>query len=118
MEKGIDKATERALEKYPLMSEDDKEGLEALKYIGMECDCASVFNEVQEAKQAYFIEGYRQAEKDLELTWEDIKIILDIENDILRECNSQKELVINIYPKGEDYYGKILKQFKESKENI
>jgi hypothetical protein len=33
------KAKERALEKYPLMSEDDKEGLEALKYIGMECDC-------------------------------------------------------------------------------
>lgn len=62
-------------------------------------------------------EGYHQAEKDLELTWEDIKIILDIENDILRECNSHKELVIKIYPKGEDYYDEILKRFKESKKN-
>lgn len=65
MEKGIDKATERALEKYPFMSDDDKEGLEALKYIGMECECVSVFNEVQWTKQAYFIEGYQQAEKDV-----------------------------------------------------
>lgn len=61
----MSKAEERALEKYPLMSNDDKEGLEALKYIGMECECASVFNEAQEAKQTYFIEGYNQAEKDL-----------------------------------------------------
>ena len=59
--------------------------------------------------------GYLKAEKDLELGWEDIKIILDIENDILRECNSQKELIIDIYPKGEDYYGEILKRFKELK---
>ena len=64
-----------------------------------------------------FIKGYHQAEKDLELGWGDIKIILDIENDILRECNSQKELVIETYPKGEDYYGEILKRFKEEKEN-
>ena len=61
----MNKAEERALQKYPLMSNDDKEGLEALKYIGMECECASVFNEVQEAKQAYFIEGYHQAERDV-----------------------------------------------------
>lgn len=61
----MSKAEERALEAYPLMSNDDKEGLEALKYIGMECECASVFNEVQEAKQIYFIEGYHQAEKDV-----------------------------------------------------
>ena len=64
----MSKAEEKALEKYPLMSNDDKEGLEALKYIGMECECASVFNEAQKAKQAYFIEGYHQAEKDLKLT--------------------------------------------------
>ena len=60
-----DKANKRALEKYPLMQDGDEKGLEALKYIGMECGCASVFNEVQESKQAYFIEGYHQAERDL-----------------------------------------------------
>lgn len=63
-----------------------------------------------------FVKGYHQAEKDLELGWRDIRIILDIENDILCECNSQKELVIETYPKGEDYYGEILKRFKEMKE--
>lgn len=64
-----------------------------------------------------YVEGYHQAEKDLELTWKDIKIILDAENDILCECNSQKELVIETYPKEEDYYGEILKRFnKERKE--
>ena len=46
-----------------------------------------------------FLLGYHQAEKDLELGWEDIRIILDIENDILCECNSQKELVIETYQK-------------------
>jgi hypothetical protein len=63
-----------------------------------------------------FNNGYHQAEKDLELDREDIKIILDIEIDILRECNSQKELVIETYPKGEDYYGEILKRLKDFKE--
>ena len=63
-----------------------------------------------------YIEGYHQAEKDLELGLEDIRTILNIENDILSECNSHKELVIETYPKGEDYYGEILKRFKEMKE--
>lgn len=68
-------------------------------------------------RRAIFIEGYHQAEKDLlELSWEDMKVILDAENDILRECNSQKELVIETYPKGEDYYGEILKRFRDYKE--
>ena len=69
----MSKAEDRALEKYPFMSDDDKEGLEALKYIGMECECASVFNEAQEAKQSYFIEGYLQAEKDF-LEQENIRV--------------------------------------------
>jgi len=63
-----------------------------------------------------YCDGYHQAEKDLELGWGDIRIILDIENDILCECNSQKELVIETYPKGENYYGEILKRFKAQKE--
>lgn len=112
MEKGIDKATERALEKYPLMSEDDKEGLEALKYIGMECDCASVFNEVQEAKQAYFIEGYRQAEKDLELTWNDMREL----HIIFTEVDVEIELgQIDIKTETLGYYQEVLKRFKDLK---
>ena len=51
----------------------------------------------------------KEVEKDKELTWDDIRIILDAENDIIRECNSQKKLVIVTYPKGEDYYGEIFR---------
>ena len=63
-----------------------------------------------------YIDGYRQAEKDNELTWEDIATILDMENDILHECNSQSQLLIEAYPVGKDYYQEILKRFKERKE--
>lgn len=104
----MNKAEERALEKYPLMADDDKEGLEALKYIGMECECASVFNEAQEAKQAYFIEGYHQAEKDLKLTWEDIKEIcvqsILVEADLGGLISDKR------------HYTEVLKRFKERKE--
>ena len=103
----MSKAEERALEKYPLMSNDDKEGLEALKYIGMECECASVFNEAQEAKQAYFIEGYHQAEKDLELTWEDIETIREMANKYCKSHSCESRFFV---------YKEVLKQFKEMKE--
>jgi hypothetical protein len=96
----MSKAEDRALEAYPSTSH----------YWNAEPDKNT------EARE-FYKQGYHQAEKDLELTWEDIKIILDIENDILRECNSQKKLVIETYPKGEYYYGEILKRFKEEKEN-
>lgn len=107
MEKGIDKAAERALEKYPLMPEDDKEGLEALKYIGMECECVSVFNEVQWTKQAYFIEGYQQAEKDLELTWEDIRDICT--QSVLVEFDLGRNIT------DERHYTEVLNRFKNLK---
>ena len=101
----MSKAKQRALEKYPLLANDDKEALEALKYIGMECDCASEYNEVQESKQAYFIEGYHQAEKDLELTCDDICEIMEIREDVL---------AMDSY---ENLYKEVLKRFKERKEN-
>ena len=109
----MSKAEERALEKYPLMSNDDKEGLEALKYIGMECECASVFNEAQEAKQAYFIEGYHQAEKDLELTWEDISelncLLNEVEHEFKKGMHEDKSYI--------GYCQEVLKRFNEEKGN-
>ena len=102
----MSKAEERALEKYPLMADDDKEGLEALKYVGMECECASVYNEVQEAKQAYFIEGYHQAEKDLELTVDDI---MKLDALLIEMWNK---------PSNEDKYQEVLKRFKAQKVDI
>ena len=51
-----------------------------------------------------FNNGYHQVEKDLELTWEDIKDILNI-----------YEEVINI-DSCEDIYGEVLKRFRDYKE--
>ena len=91
----MSKAEERALEAYPSTSH----------YWNAEPDRNAETRE-------FYKQGYHQAEKDLELTWKDIKIILDVENDILHECNDQKELIIETYPKEEDYYGEILKRYR------
>lgn len=105
----MSKAEERANEKYPLMQDGDKEGLEALKYIGMEFDSVYDYNSVRYSQQAYFIEGYQQAEKDLELTWEDIKHIYDICCDVFNESDGYIPDVSKIWEE-------VLKRFKEKKE--
>lgn len=50
------------------------------------------------------IQGYQQAEKDLELTYDDICEIMEIREDVL-EMNSYENL-----------YEEVLKRFRESKE--
>ena len=100
----MSKAEKRALEVYPKDIEEfvDVNGVKSV-----------VDN--NSWQRTIFLEGYRQAEKDNELTWEDIATILDMENDILHECNSQSQLLIEAYPVGKDYYQEILKRFKERK---
>ena len=65
--------------------------------------------------RAIFQQGYEMAEKDLALTQEDVRTILDKENDILHERNDNAQQVIEVYPKREDYYGEILKRYNEQK---
>lgn len=55
-----------------------------------------------------FIEGYHQAEKDLELTWGDIKLIYNLVNTVSDELGF-KCMYTNIYKE-------VLKRFKEYKE--
>ena len=74
----------------------------------MECECVSMFNEAQEAKQSYFIEGYHQAEKDLELSWEDVKEIYCI------ALNLRDHVGSSVF--GQPFYEEVLKRFKEWKE--
>lgn len=50
-----------------------------------------------------FIEGYQQAEKDLELTWKDVKLIWNITD----EMDNMPE---------EEFYQEVLKRFKYFKE--
>ena len=55
-----------------------------------------------------FIEGYHQAEKELELTWEDLKTLDDISYDVYDECD------VGMFDEKE-FYQEILKRFKNLK---
>ena len=89
MNKAEDKAAKKALEKFPILFSErmgyDKTNLQ------------------QERRNAYE-KGYQQAEKDLELTYDDICEIMEIREDVL-EMDSYENL-----------YEEILKRFKERKE--
>jgi hypothetical protein len=54
--------------------------------------------------EAYY-EGYQQAEKDNELTWNDVRDILNLYEDVI-EMDFCK-----------DIYGEVLKRFKDLKKN-
>ena len=74
------------------------------------------FNVDFEIKSKDAIVSHIEVKKDLALTWEDVRTILDKENDILHECDDNAQQLIEVYPKGEDYYGEILKRFNEQRE--
>ena len=59
-----------------------------------------------------FIEGYQQAEEDLELTWEDVRELYII----FAEVDTEIELCkTNIKTETLGYYQEVLKRFKENK---
>lgn len=54
-----------------------------------------------------FIKGYHQAEKDLELSWEDMEAIQEIANDYTKYHTMESRFFV---------YKEVLKRFKERKE--
>ena len=62
-------------------------------------------HEVKELAKYFYELGYHQAEKDNELTWEDISDIIEIHEDVL-----EMESCENVYME-------VLKRFKERKGN-
>ena len=85
----MSKAVEKAYKAYPL-TEDNH------------------LNHERNAKRVGFQQGYEQAEKDLELTWEDV-----------REICTQSVLVevdLGGLVSDERHYTEVLKRFKERKE--
>lgn len=56
-----------------------------------------------------FIEGYQQAEKDLELTWEDLATIKKLGDDFVKHNHTPMS--------DEECYKEVLKRFKEYKVN-
>lgn len=88
----MSKAEERALEKYPKATRDIE---------GIVVDIGH-----PQYMRDLYIEGYHQAEKDLELTWEDIKVI-------------EKLLGFdNIIESPKEFYQEVLKRFKETNKII
>lgn len=64
------------------------------------------------AEELAFIEGYQQAEKDLELTWKDmsfIRLAFDATEANIHLGN------IKVNPMTKEYYQEVLKRFKELK---
>ena len=57
-----------------------------------------------------FLEGYHQAEKDLELSWKDIEKIDDIT--LRLDASAESRGMSN-----QEFYQEVLKRFKERKEN-
>ena len=67
-----------------------------------------ILNEIEEA----YFEGYHQAEKDLELTWEDVSKIISIDQQV---CGT---MGISDYTHNhQQAMEEVLKHFKEKKEN-
>jgi len=63
-----------------------------------------------------YIEGYQQAEKDLELGWEDLKLLQDISHEVIAEVARGSVDYYQIYPTQQSFLEEVLKRFKERKE--
>ena len=83
----MDRATKSALEAYPAYES-------ATKRLG-------------------FVDGYHKAEKDLALTWQDIKRIVQIADDLLPGIDTMA--LLSEFQTEEAYYKEILKRFNETK---
>jgi len=96
----MSKAEDRAYEAYPKMSRvSEPHGLIPVD------NKSHYLGDGNEEKREGFIVGYHQAERDLELTWKDIKLIWNI----AYEIDNMSE---------EEFYKEVLKRFKERKEKI
>ena len=69
------------------------------------------------ARRDAFEFGYLKAEKDLELTWEDLKLLQDISNEVFAEVANGSVDYYQIYPTQQSFLEEVLKRFKERKEN-
>ena len=103
----MNKAEERAYEAYPKMSRiSEPHGL-------IPADNKSHYlGDGNEEKREGFIFGYHQAEKDLELTWEDMRELYII----FAEVDTEIELCqTDIKAETIGYYEEVLKRFKNLK---
>lgn len=69
-----------------------------------------ISEEYPEKVKVAYLQGYEQAEKDLTLTWEDIKIIVKILAD-----SDWYDFELNGKLWSKEFYEEVLKRFKERK---
>lgn len=65
-------------------------------------------DDIEELCRFCYIKGYHQAEKNLELTWEDLKTMVDISDDVYAKCD------VEMFDEKE-YYQEILNRFNKQK---
>lgn len=92
----MSKAEQRALEAYPKDIEE---------YIDVNGIKSAVDN--NSWQRTLFLKGYHQAEKDLELTWEDLATIEKLGVDFIKQNHTPMS--------DEEYFKEVLKRFKEIK---
>ena len=92
----MSKAEEEANKRYSITRGDDTEETSGI--------------DMQRASD--FIEGYHQAEKDLELTWEDIEQILDIINNLVDENFNADDFGVRA---DKEFYQEVLKRFNRKR---
>lgn len=93
----MSKAEERALKAYPIkIAERDR------------------YDENLRERKG-FVKDYHQAEKDLELTWEDLKLLQNISHGIFAETANGSAEFYQVYPTEQSFFEEVLKRFKELK---
>ena len=99
----MSKAEERALEAYP----------KKIEWVGNQWDGAPF--DVNSEKRFYYQQGYKEAEKDLELGWEDLKLLQDISHEVFAEVANGSVDYYQIYPTEQSFLEEVLKRFKNLK---
>ena len=94
----MSKAEERALEAYP----------PKMRYVGIDSVKYDRKIDVNKPMRDRYVKAYHQAEKDLELTWEDLATIEKLGNDFIKQNHTPMS--------DEDFYKEILKRFKNMKD--
>ena len=72
-------------------------------------------NEQSNAFKLGYLKGYHQAEKDLELTWEDVKLLQGISHEVFIEVANGCIDYYQIYPTEQSFLEEVLKRFKEQR---
>lgn len=100
----MSKAQERALEIYPPKYKEPKRGAKRIQ---------SEKVDTHQPLRTIFIRAYEQAEKDLILTWQDIKTIVEIADKMVeKDVNGQLPEVCETE---EGYYKAILEKFNKTR---